>query len=187
MEFPLNHGRLVLIEGDITTVPVDAVVNAANSRLIGGGGVDGAIHRAGGPSIMAELDAIRARIGACPTGKAVVTTAGNVPAKYVMHAVGPIYRDGRQGEPRLLASCYQTVLEFAAERGAASISFPSISTGVYGYPIIDAADIALRTVVDFLNGPSHSIDKAIFVLFGQSAHQIHVEAAHRLLGASRRG
>ena len=182
MEFPVNRRLLVLLEGDITKVPVDAVVNAANSQLIGGGGVDGAIHRAGGPSIMAELDAMRPKIGACATGKAVVTTAGLLPAKHVIHAVGPIYRDGRQAEPQLLASCYQTSLELAAERGAASISFPSISTGVYGYPIADAADIALRTVIDFLNGPPHSVEKVIFVLFGQSSYAVHAEVAERLLG-----
>ena len=185
MEFAVNDGVLVLLEGDITKVPVDAVVNAANSQLIGGGGVDGAIHRAGGPSIMAELDAMRPNIGACPTGKAVVTGAGDLPAQYVIHAVGPIYRDGRQGEPELLTSCYRTSMESAAERGAASISFPSISTGVYGYPIADAAEIALRTVIDFLNGPPRSIEKAIFVLFGPSAYQVHAEAAERLLGPAR--
>ena len=184
MEFAVNDSVLVLLEGDITKVPVDAVVNAANSQLVGGGGVDGAIHRAGGRSIMAELDAMRPNIGACPTGKAVVTGAGDLPAQYVIHAVGPIYRDGRQGEPELLASCYRTSLELAAERGAASISFPSISTGVYGYPIADAAEIALRTAIDFLSGPRHSIEKAIFVLFGQSAYEVHAEAAKRLLGQS---
>ena len=185
MEFSVNGRLLVLREGDITKVPVDAVVNAANSKLIGGGGVDGAIHRAGGPSIMAELDAVRPTIGSCPTGKAVVTTAGRLPAKYVIHAVGPIYRDGRQAEPQLLASCYQTSLELAAERGAVSISFPSISTGVYGYPISDAAEIALRTVIDFLNGPPRSVEKAIFVLFGRAAYEVHAEAAERLLGTAR--
>src|ERR1041385_5647377 len=109
MEFPTSSGRtIVLLEDDITRVETDAVVNAANSGLVGGGGVDGAIHRAGGPAIMRELDGIRARIGQCPTGNAVATTAGNLPAKYVFHAVGPVYRDGRHGEPELLASCYET-------------------------------------------------------------------------------
>ena len=187
MEFSVNDRLVALLEGDITKVPVDAVVNAANSQLIGGGGVDGAIHRAGGHSIMAELDAMRPHKGGCPTGKAVVTGAGDLPARYVIHTVGPIYRDGRQGEPELLASCYRTSMELAAERGAASIAFPSISTGVYGYPVVDAAEIALRTVIDFLNGPRHSIEKAIFVLFGQSAYEVHAEAAKRLLRQSDDG
>ena len=184
MEFAVNDSVLVLLEGDITKVTVDAVVNAANSELIGGGGVDGAIHRAGGRSIMAELDEMRPKIGACPTGKAVVTNAGNLPAKYVIHAVGPIYRDGRQGEPTLLASCYQTSLELAAEHGATTVSFPSISTGVYGYPLGEAAEIALRTVSEFLRRPGHSIEKVIFVLFGKAAYAVHAEAASRVLGQS---
>src|SRR5512141_1066692 len=133
--------KIVLEEGDITRIAVDAMANAANSALAGGGGVDGAIHRAGGPAIMRELDAIRARTGGCPTGSAVATGAGNLPAKYVFHAVGPIYRDGKHGEPELLASCYRTCLALAEERNVASISFPSISTGVYGYPLREAAPI----------------------------------------------
>ena len=136
MEWMNANGRkIVLHEGDITQLAVDAMVNAANSALAGGGGVDGAIHRAGGPAIMRELDAIRPSIGSCPTGKAVATSAGRLPAKYVFHAVGPIYRDGRHGEPELLASCYRECLAMADERGVATISFPSISTGVYGYPL----------------------------------------------------
>ena len=110
------------------------MANAANSALAGGGGVDGAIHRAGGPAIMRELDVIRAQSGGCPTGSAVATTAGNLPAKYVFHAVGPVWRDGRHGEPELLAGCYRKCLELAAERGVRTISFPAISTGIYGYP-----------------------------------------------------
>src|SRR5450432_2078678 len=122
----------VLREGDITRIAVDAIVNAANSALAGGGGVDGAIHRAGGPGIMRELDEIRARIGHCPTGSAVATGAGRLPAKYVFHAVGPVYRDGLHGEADLLASCYRTCLELAEDRGVQVISFPAISAGVYG-------------------------------------------------------
>src|ERR1039458_8268758 len=120
--------KMVLMDGDITRVPVDAIVNAANAALAGGGGVDGAIHRAGGPEIMRELDAIRARIGRCATGSAVGTGAGRLPARYVFHAVGPVYRDGRHGEAELLASCYRTCLAMAEERGAAIISFPAIKT-----------------------------------------------------------
>src|SRR4051794_25536791 len=143
MELTLPNGRLLrLVEGDITKFPVDAIANAANSSLAGGGGVDGAIHRAGGPDIMREL----AALGSCPTGSAVATTAGRLPAKWVFHAVGPIYRDGRNGEPALLASAYRTCMELADVRGAKSISFPAISMGVYGYPPDEAAEIALRTV-----------------------------------------
>ena len=120
MEWKTPDGKILrLITGDITRVPADAIVNAANSGLAGGGGVDGAIHRAGGPSIMRELDGIRAKIGRCPTGSAVVTGAGNLPAKYVFHAVGPVYRDGKHQEPELLASCYRTCLELAEKHGCA--------------------------------------------------------------------
>ena len=124
-EWRSASGRMLkLVAGDITRVPADAIVNAANSALAGGGGVDGAIHRAGGPSIMAELDAIRAKAGGCPTGSAVATGAGKLPAKYVFHAVGPVYRDGRHGEPELLESCYRTCLDLAERHGARSITFP---------------------------------------------------------------
>src|SRR2546422_11643248 len=117
MEHKLQNGKLLrMLVGDITKVPADAIVNAANSALAGGGGVDGAIHRAGGPAIMRELDEIRRAQGGCPTGNAVATVAGNLPAKFVFHAVGPVYRDGKHGEPELLASCYRKCLELAAER-----------------------------------------------------------------------
>src|SRR5579863_2625174 len=136
MQWTASNGKtLKLVVGDITRVPVDAMVNAANSALAGGGGVDGAIHRAGGPGIMRELDEIRRQIGRCPTGSAVVTGAGNLPARYVFHAVGPVYRDGRHGEPELLASCYRKCFELAEERQARSVSLPAISTGVYGFPL----------------------------------------------------
>src|SRR5579872_2195539 len=136
MEWTSGTGKkLILQEGDITRVAVDAIVNAANSSLAGGGGVDGAIHRAGGPEIMRELDGIRQKAGGCPTGSAVATGAGRLPAKYVFHAVGPVYRDGRHREPGLLASCYRKCLELAEERGVATITFPAISTGIYGYPL----------------------------------------------------
>ncbi|HZU29220.1 MAG TPA: macro domain-containing protein, partial [Bryobacteraceae bacterium] len=143
--FP-NGRRLRLVSGDITTIRVDAIVNAANSRLVGGGGVDGAIHRAGGPSIMFELDRIRANNGGCPTGSAVVTGAGALPAAHVIHAVGPVYRDGDHGEPQALRSCYETALRLAEERNVSTISFPAISTGAYGYPMREAARIALTAV-----------------------------------------
>ena len=159
-----------LVTGDITKVPADAIVNAANSALAGGGGVDGAIHRAGGPSIMRELDAIRAAGGGCPTGSAVVTGAGNLPARYVFHAVGPIYRDGRHGEPALLASCYRKCLDLAEQHSVETVSFPSISTGAYGYPMDEAAAVALREVNAH---PKKGIREVIFVLFDERARGIY--------------
>jgi O-acetyl-ADP-ribose deacetylase (regulator of RNase III) len=160
---------LKLETGDITRVPADAIVNAANSALAGGGGVDGAIHRSGGPSIMAELDVIRAKAGGCPTGSAVATGAGKLPAKHVFHAVGPVYRDGRHGEPELLASCYRTCLDLAERHGARTITFPAISAGIYGYPLDEAASIALGEVMGRLNRLDTAVEQATFVLFGKPA------------------
>ena len=170
MQWTSGSGRkIILHEGDITKVAVDAIVNAANSALAGGGGVDGAIHRAGGDSIMRELDAIRSSIGRCPTGKAVATSAGKLPAKFLFHAVGPIYRDGQRGEPELLASCYRECLAMAEERGVATISFPAISTGVYGYPLKEAAVIAVREVKAHLEPATGSVREVTFVLFDRGA------------------
>lgn len=170
MERILPNGRAIrAIAGDITKIAADAIVNAANSALAGGGGVDGAIHRAGGPGIMRELDAIRARTGGCPTGSAVATGAGRLPAKWVFHAVGPVYRDGLHGEPALLGSCYETCLRMAAERGVEKITFPAISTGVYGYPARDAAKVAADTVSRVLEGGAGSVREVVFVLFGPAA------------------
>ena len=174
--------RIQVERGDITRIPVDAIVNAANSALAGGGGVDGAIHRAGGPSLMRELDVIREREGGCPTGSAVVTGAGKLAAKFVFHAVGPVYRDGQHGEPNLLASCYRTCLKLAVENGARSISFPAISTGIYGYPQDQAAEIAVREVDSFLQ-KSEAIDQVIFVVFDGKAEKLYL----RLLDADRDG
>ncbi len=171
MEVKIGDSILALWEGDITKFPADGIVNAANSALAGGGGVDGAIHRAGGPSLMRELDAIRSRQGGCPTGSAVVTGAGKLPARFVFHAVGPVYRDGRQGEPELLASCYRTCLRLAEEQGAQTVSFPSISTGVYGYPLADAAEVAVRTVAEHLGRSECRIRRVTLVLFGAPAFQ----------------
>jgi O-acetyl-ADP-ribose deacetylase (regulator of RNase III) len=176
----LSGRRIVLAEGDITRIAVDAMVNAANSALAGGGGVDGAIHRAGGPGIMRELDVIRARIGRYETGSAVATSAGRLPAKFVFHAVGPVYRDGRHGEPDLLASCYRTCLAMAEERGVRTISFPAISTGVYGYPLEEAAEIAVREVRSHLDRPEGSVQEAKFVLFGRAALDVYRTALFRL-------
>jgi O-acetyl-ADP-ribose deacetylase (regulator of RNase III) len=169
----IGAGRMELIVGDITKIAADVIVNAANSALAGGGGVDGAIHRAGGPSLMEELAEIRKRTGGCATGSAVVTGAGRLPAKFVFHAVGPVYRDGRHGEPELLRSCYTTCLELAKERSLTSISFPSISTGVYGYPVSDAAKIALGTVRDWLAADSRSPIVVKLVLFSERDHEVY--------------
>ncbi len=166
MELVFSNGRtLALVKGDITKVPVDAIVNAANSALAGGGGVDGAIHRAGGKSIMRELDRIRRRIGSCPTGRAVITDAGSLPAKKVFHAVGPVYRGGDEGERELLASAYRTCLALAEEHRLRSVSFPSISTGVYCYPVEAAAEIAINVVSGHLKESAYFLRKVVFVLF----------------------
>jgi len=165
--------KIELREGDITRVAVDAIVNAANSALAGGGGVDGAIHRAGGPGIMRELDEIRDRSRGCPTGSAVATSAGKLPARWVFHAVGPVYRDGSHGEPELLASCYRKCLALAEEHGARTVSFPAISTGVYGYPLEDAARIALAEVKAHLAKEGAKVEKVIFVLYGKDAYETY--------------
>jgi len=177
MDWTSPTGRRILLqEGDITRIPADAIANAANSALAGGGGVDGAIHRAGGPAIMRELDAIRAAQGGCPTGSAVATSAGKLPSKFVFHAVGPVYRDGRHGEPELLAGCYRKCLELAEERGVRTISFPAISTGVYGYPQEPAAAIAVREAKAHLTRDDTSVQTVIFVLFGKSAYDVYARA-----------
>ena len=180
IDFP-DGKKLRLLIGDITKIRVDAIVNAANSALRGGGGVDGAIHRAGGPMIMRELDTIREASGGCPTGNAVATTAGALPAKFVFHAVGPIYRDGKHGESEQLASCYRTSLVMGEEREVRSISFPAISTGVYGYPVEEAAEIALDSVAAHLQHPGTGIREVLFVLFDQGAYDVHARAASHLL------
>jgi O-acetyl-ADP-ribose deacetylase (regulator of RNase III) len=163
MEVKVCGATIKLLRGDITQEGTDAVVNAANSRLAGGGGVDGAIHRAGGPEIMEECRAI----GSCPTGSAVITTAGRMRARYVIHTVGPVYRDGKYGEPRLLKSAYESSLSLATEYNLKSIAFPSISTGAYGYPVKNAARIALSTVIEFLKA-REGIELVRFVLFTDS-------------------
>ncbi len=180
MQIEIAGRTLALAAGDITRFPADALVNAANSRLAGGGGVDGAIHRAGGPAIMAELDEIRSQTGGCETGDAVVTSAGNLPAKWVIHAVGPVYGDGRHGEPEMLAACYERAMELAAEHGAESIAFPSISTGIYGYPLAEAARIALSTVAERLADDTQTVQVATFVLFGREAFDAHAAALRGL-------
>jgi len=174
-EFP--GGKVLgLMTGDITKVAADAIVNAANSGLRGGGGVDGAIHRAGGSSVMKELDGIRAAQGGCPTGSAVATRAGNLPAKYIFHAVGPVYHGGGKGEAELLASCYTTCLKMAEQRGLSSITFPSISTGAFGYPVEEAARVALGAVSRHLADKEARVSQATFVLFDQGTYDAYARA-----------
>ena len=168
MEVGINKGLLSLIEGDITGQDTEAIVNAANRSLLGGGGVDGAIHRAGGPDILKECR----KIGGCETGKAVITTGGDLRAEYVIHTVGPVYRDGLHNEPEFLGNAYLNSLKLASSKGIKSISFPSISTGAYGYPLEEAARIALETAVKYLKENSE-INLIRFVLFGKDALAIY--------------
>ncbi|MEJ0019640.1 MAG: O-acetyl-ADP-ribose deacetylase [Acetobacteraceae bacterium] len=153
--------RIEVLEADITRLTVDAIVNAANQSLLGGGGVDGAIHRAAGPDLLAECRTL----GGCPTGQARVTGGYRLPAKFVIHAVGPRYEDGRRGEPDLLGGCYTESLRLAVAHGVRSIAFPAISCGIYGYPIPAAARIAVRTVAGFLAGEP-SIQRVVLACFG---------------------
>jgi O-acetyl-ADP-ribose deacetylase (regulator of RNase III) len=167
MKVQVNQSTLELVEGDITRQNVDAIVNAANSSLLGGGGVDGAIHRAAGPELLAACRPL----GGCPTGQAKITPGFRLKARWVIHAVGPVYRGGQQGEAELLASAYRASLELASENGAGSVAFPAISTGVYGYPMEEAADISLQTAIDYLQAHT-DIELVRFVLFGQRAYHV---------------
>lgn len=160
-----------LIHGDITRIEADAIVNAANSSLMGGGGVDGAIHRAGGPQILEECRQIVARQGGCKTGEAVITTGGLLPARFVIHTVGPVWHGGHQNEAGLLASCYQNSLNIAASKALTSIAFPNISTGVYGYPKKQAAEVAVGAVKSFLL--SHPEMTVTFVCFDEENYGIY--------------
>jgi O-acetyl-ADP-ribose deacetylase len=168
MKVTINRSVLELVEGDITLENTEAIVNAASRSLLGGGGVDGAIHRVGGPQILEECKLI----GVCPTGEARITSGGRLKATYVIHAVGPVYKDGRQHEPESLASAYWSSLELASRQKIRSVAFPSISTGAYGYPMEAAAQIALTTVRRYLEGHPE-IERVRFVLFGTMAYEIY--------------
>jgi O-acetyl-ADP-ribose deacetylase len=176
MERTINGTKLTLIVGDITLESTDAIVNAANSGLMGGGGVDGAIHRAGGPAILAETWEIVSRHGRLPTGQAVITTGGNLKARHVIHTVGPVWHGGHHGEPDLLASAYKSSLELAAENGLASIAFPSISTGAYGYPVAEAARVAVKAITGFLRDHATSLREVRIVLYSQPALEAYEQA-----------
>ncbi len=175
MEIGINKGILSLTEGDITNQETDAIVNAANKSLMGGGGVDGAIHRAGGKKILEECIQIRG----CETGEAVITTGGNLKAKYVIHTVGPIYIDGLHDEAKLLENAHRNSLKVASENNLKSIAFPSISTGAYRYPMEDAAEIALQTAITYLKD-NEDIELIRFVLFGQDAFGVYKKVLNRL-------
>ncbi len=176
MQTRINKTILELIQSDITTLVVDAIVNAANSRLAGGGGVDGAIHRAGGPSIMEECR----KIGGCPTGQAVITGAGLLSAEYVIHTVGPVYRNGKAGEPELLQSAYKNSLGVAESAGVKTMAFPSISTGVYGYPVEEASKAALSVVIDYVKKDT-VIERVVFVLFSLKDFDIYCNSLKALI------
>jgi O-acetyl-ADP-ribose deacetylase (regulator of RNase III) len=183
MQVIVNKTKLSLIQGDITKQATDAIVNAANSSLMGGGGVDGAIHRAGGPAILEECKKTVAKQGRLPTGKAVITTGGNLKAKHVIHTVGPVWHGGNRGEPDLLAGAYRESLSLAVSSGLKTISFPSISTGAYGYPIDSAAEVALQTVIRFIEKET-SLQEIVFVLFDHRTCEVYIETLERLMSGS---
>jgi O-acetyl-ADP-ribose deacetylase (regulator of RNase III) len=176
MDAAAIQSRIIVVEGDITRQEVDAIVNAANSTLLGGGGVDGAIHRAAGPELLAECRAL----GGCATGCAKITKGYRLPAKWVVHTVGPIWRDGKHGEDELLASCYRSCFALVEQYGIRSVAFPSISTGAYGFPMDRAARIAARETMDFL-WRVEAVGKVLLVCFGKSAFNIHLQTVEEVL------
>ena len=176
VRFDYGEKAIEVIRGDITKVEVDAIVNAANEGLRGGGGVDGAIRRAGGPSILEECR----KIGHCPTGLAVITTAGRLPAKHVIHTVGPVWRGGGEGEAELLRSAYENSLRLASDHKLRSIAFPSISTGIYGYPIDQAAPIAIGAALDFLKQDTR-LGRVVFVLFSEGDYATYTAKMKEIL------
>lgn len=178
MEIKISNTTLSLVKGDLTREDTDAIVNAANSSLAGGGGVDGAIHRAGGPRIMEECR----NIGHCATGDAVITTGGNLKARYVIHTVGPVYSGGSRGESALLAGAYRSSLALARKKGLRTVAFPSISTGTYGYPVVEAALVALKTVIDFIKADNGAFDLVRFVLHSESDFRTYQSKLQELTG-----
>jgi len=176
----VNATTLELIKGDITHQHVDAIVNAANSSLMGGGGVDGAIHRAGGSAILEGCRAIVARQGGCKTGEAVITVGGRLPAKHVIHTVGPVWNGGGAGEEMLLGNAYRNSLQVAVDNGLKSIAFPSISTGIYGYPLGRAAAVALRTVIEFLRKDDR-LEEVRFVLYSDKDLEVYDQVLDTLI------
>jgi O-acetyl-ADP-ribose deacetylase (regulator of RNase III) len=182
-EFHVGKACVRLVQGDITNMETDAIVNAANSSLMGGGGVDGAIHRRGGPAILEACKRIRATEWpqGLPTGKAVITGAGNLKAKHVIHTVGPIWRGGNRGESMLLADAYRNSLRLAVANGLKSVAFPSISTGAYGYPVEDAAFVALKAVKEVLE-KTDGLDEVVFVLFSERALEVYRDKAKEVFG-----
>lgn len=184
MKVTVNKTKVSIVQGDITGQATDAIVNAANSSLMGGGGVDGAIHRAGGLAILEECKKIVAGQGRLPTGQAVITTGGNLNARYVIHTVGPIWHGGSRNEAELLRSAYYECLKLATENKLASISFPSISTGAYGYPVDEAAKIAVSTVVSFRKKQATSLKDVVFVLFDARTYESYRRALHEVAGDS---
>lgn len=182
MDYVIGGAKILFVRGDITEQETDVIVNAANPSLMGGGGVNGAIHRRGGPKITEECKQIRAKkwYNGLPTGEAVITSGGDLKARYVIHTVGPIWRGGNQGEPELLADAYRNSLRLAVYEGLKTISFPSISTGAYGYPIEKASRIALATVKKFLERQDN-LDEVVFVLFSQRDLETYKELATEIL------
>ena len=176
MNFQIGGSTLELVQGDITQQDVDAIVNAANSSLLGGGGVDGAIHRAAGSQLLDECR----NLGGCETGNAKITRGYKLKARHVIHAVGPVYRDGKHREPELLASAYRTCLELASQNNCASVAFPAISTGIYGYPLQDAARIAFHTIIDYL-GEHPEIERVRYVLYDARAFEAHKKILEEIL------
>ena len=177
MNAPVVYNRLAVVEGDITRQPVEAIVNAANTTLLGGGGVDGAIHRAAGPELLAECRTL----GGCATGCAKITKGYRLPAKWVIHTVGPVWQSGTLGEAELLASCYRSCFELVKQQGIRTVAFPSISAGAYGFPMERAARIAARESMDFL-ALNAFVEKVLLVCFGKSAFDIHVQAVAEAIG-----
>jgi O-acetyl-ADP-ribose deacetylase (regulator of RNase III) len=182
MEFKIANATLTLVKGDVTDQATDAIVNAANSTLLGGGGVDGAIHAKGGPKILEECRRLRAKEwpDGLPTGNAVATSGGNLKAKYVIHTVGPIWRGGVQEEPKLLRRAYWNTLKLASQMGLKSVAFPSISTGSYLYPTEPASRVALLAIKEYL-AKDEKLESVVMVLFSQTDYDIYAKAAKEIL------